>query len=462
MKKIFKSLAGNTIIFAIGNSATLIISFIMVPIYTSILSTSEFGISDIINTTISMLLPVISLNIFSAVFRWSLDMKDNEEEIFSNGLLITLIGSLISIIIGVVLLILNFKYFWAIGIDLGGMLLLSHFQNFARGINQIKLFSLSGVISAIINLISNYFLMIMFNFGLTGYLISLIISTYLSTLFIYYFGRHKKYWNRKKISKSGISEMLRYSIPMIPNAFTWWLTNDASRILILMFVGSGGNGLYAVSTKIPSLITTLFGLFQNAWQITAVEIFNSKERNNIYSLIFNAIFSILLLGSIVVVSIIKSFMYFYVSTDFFNAWRFIPILILTAIFSSISSFLGTTYLAAKETKGLFTTTVWGMVINLVISFILIPFFGVNGAGMSGMLGFFIVSCIRLKQTEKWVKIKIRWGLHLPLIISYILMSVIIYINDSLLILKTIIIIISTIIVYLYFKKNILSSIKINR
>ena len=48
MKSTFKTLAGNTIIFAIGNSVSLVLAFIMVPFYTKMLSPSDFGISDII------------------------------------------------------------------------------------------------------------------------------------------------------------------------------------------------------------------------------------------------------------------------------------------------------------------------------------------------------------------------------------------------------------------------------
>lgn len=85
MNNIFKKLVGNTLIFAVGNAATLLISFFMIPVYTSILSTSEFGVSDLINTTVNMLLPVISLNIFAAVFRWAIEENDNRIEIFSGS-----------------------------------------------------------------------------------------------------------------------------------------------------------------------------------------------------------------------------------------------------------------------------------------------------------------------------------------------------------------------------------------
>ncbi|WP_251919956.1 lipopolysaccharide biosynthesis protein [Lactococcus lactis] len=453
MNNIFKKLAGNTLIFAVGNAATLLISFFMVPVYTSILSTSEFGVSDLINTTVNMLLPVISLNIFAAVFRWAIEENDNRIEIFSNGIFISCLGSILSILFGVLLSIFKVKYAWVIGFNLGGVILLNHFQNFARGIEQTKLYSFSGIVASAINLSSNLLLMIIFKLGLNGYLISLVISNYSATMFLFVFGKYYQYWNKNAISKDEIKKMLKFSLPMIPNAFTWWMTNDASRLIILIFVGAAGNGLFAVANKIPSLISTLFGLFQNAWQISAVETYKNKSANNIYSLTFNIVFGVILIGCIFVISIIKIFMKFYVAPDFFKAWEFIPILLLTAVFSSVSAFLGTTYLVAKKTKGLFTTTIWGTIINIALSSMLIPLFGVNGAGISGMLGFFVVSLMRLRQTEKWVKININWSLHLPLIVGYILMSIIAYTNDRLIYLKVIIVLVEVLVLGLYIKRN---------
>ena len=176
MKYFFKKLAGNTLIFAIGNGATLLISFFMVPIYTHILSTSAFGVTDLINTTVNMLLPVLSLNVFTAVFRWALEKENNKNEIFSNGSFLTGIGCIISIIAGILIYFIGIHYWWTVGFYLGIILILNHFQNFARGMDFIRLYAISGVIISVVNVSSNIVLMIIYNLGLNGYLLSLVMS----------------------------------------------------------------------------------------------------------------------------------------------------------------------------------------------------------------------------------------------------------------------------------------------
>lgn len=422
MKSIFKSLAGNTIIFAIGNSVSILLAFFMVPFYTKMLTPSEFGISDIITTTTAMLLPLVSLNIFSAIFRFALD-DENHSEIFTNGFIISLIGSIISISISSMLELFGLKFSFLVGLYLALSLFLSLFQNFARGINNVKSFALSGIVATITNIVSNLILMWVFKWGLNGYLYSLIISTTLTILFLFLNNNLRSYIKFNKRSWITTKELLTYSIPMIPNSFAWWLTNDANKIIILMFLGPSANGILAVANKIPTMSSTIFGMFANAWQMTAVSENGKDHTKKLYTLTFNLVFGTLLVGSAIVVILIKWFMSIYVSNQFFDAWKIVPILLLTAVFSNMSAFLGTIYLVNKKTKGLFTTTLWGTIINITLSLILIPIVGLNGAGLSGAIGFCIVSLLRLSQTKKFIDFNINYKTLLSFLIIYILISV---------------------------------------
>ena len=81
MKKRNKYLFKNTIIFAIGNFASKFISFFLVPLYTNILSTSDYGTVDLISTICMVLVPLFSLNISESIMRFGLDKNNNEKDI---------------------------------------------------------------------------------------------------------------------------------------------------------------------------------------------------------------------------------------------------------------------------------------------------------------------------------------------------------------------------------------------
>lgn len=452
MKTILKSLAGNTFIFAIGNSVSILLTFVMVPFYTKILSPADFGISDILTTTTAMLVPLVSLNVFSAIFRFALD-DENHIEIFTNGLLISLIGGFLSLVVSGILSLLGIKYSFLVGVYLGITLLLNLFQNFTRGINKVKSFAISGIIATLSNVLSNVILMWVFKFGLNGYLYSLIISALITTIFLFINNKLYTYISLNKKSWSNTKDLLIYSIPMIPNSFAWWLTNDANKLIILAFVGPSANGIFAIANKIPTMVTTIFGMFSNAWQMTAVKEKEKSYTTELYSLTFNLMFGGILIINAIVVVLIQWFMGFYVSDKFYNAWKLVPILLMTSFFSNMSAFFGTTYLVAKKTKGLFTTTIWGTTINIALSFVLVPLIGINGAAISGAVGFFIVSILRLKQTSEWIKIQIEWKLQGILILGYATLTVFEYINFSLIIIKVSIIMIMMIFLLRYIKRN---------
>lgn len=428
MKSVLKSLAGNTLIFAIGNSVSLVLAFIMVPFYTKMLSTSDFGVSDIITATTAMLVPLVSLNVFAAIFRFALDNKKHTE-IFTNGLIISTIGAVGSILIAVILEAFGLKYSLLVGVYIATTLYLNLFQNFTRGINHVKSFAISGVIATLANVISNILLMWVFRWGLHGYLYSLIISAVITSIFLFVNSKLYQYILFTSKSWSTTKELLVYSIPMIPNSFAWWLTNDANKLIVLGFLGPSANGILAVANKIPTMLTTAFNMFANAWQMTAVKEHGKENNSRMYSIIFNGLFGLMIIACAFIVLIIQWFMGFYVDSKFYLAWEIIPLLLLTSVFSNISAFLGTTYLVAKKTKGLITTTLWGMLINISLSAILIPLIGLNGAGVSGAIGFLVVSVIRFNQTRKFVDFTINLKLLGMLLLGYMLVSTATYMSQ---------------------------------
>lgn len=107
---------------------------------------------------------------------------------------------------------------------------------------------------------------------------------------------------------------------------------------------------------------------------------------------------------------------------------------------------------SQENKGIIYNNNLGDTINIALSFVLVPLIEINGAAISGAVGFFIVSILRLKQTSEWIKIQIEWKLQGILILGYATLTVIAYINFSLIIIKIAIIMIMVILLFRYIKK----------
>lgn len=81
----YKYLIKNTGILTISSFSTKILTFLMVPLYTSVLTTEEYGTYDLAVSTVSLLIPILSVNIVDGVMRYSMDSRYDRADIFRLG-----------------------------------------------------------------------------------------------------------------------------------------------------------------------------------------------------------------------------------------------------------------------------------------------------------------------------------------------------------------------------------------
>lgn len=405
----YKKLIGNSIIFAIGNLGSKIISIILVPLYTYYLTTTEYGLVDIVITTSSMILPIVSLSIYEAALRFVMEKSQDENVVITNSLMITIIGSIISLALYPLLKSMNvlnglLEYMVII-------LILQAFQTLfaqvVRAFGKIQLYAVNGIIMTLVTGGMNILLLVYFDMGIDGYLLSMVIANIVSIVLFFLTAKIYKNIKITQFDRSLIKNMLIYSVPLIPNALMWWVINASNRYFILFFVGASANGLFAVANKIPSLLSILNTIFFKAWQLSAIEEFESKNKSQFYSEVFQYLSMVMFLGASGIIMVLKFVIEYTVSEEFYTSWKFVPFLLLGVIFSSFSAFLGTNYIAAKQTMGVFKTSVFGGVINVISNLIFVPLLGTNGAGLSTMLSFFVIWLLRVHDTKKFIRMKIN-------------------------------------------------------
>lgn len=403
----YKKLAFNSFLFALGSFGSKLITFIMLPLYTVALSQSEYGISDLVLTSTSLLLPVISLSIYESMLRFGMDSKYESKKILSNSVFVTSISSIILITSVPIVFLLDIKY----GYFVLFLLILQSFQSllsqYAKATDKIRIFALNGILLSLLTAVLNIVFLVVLKMGIIGYLVSLILAYLFSNLWLIIMLHITNDLSRKDIDFRLIKEMLNYSIPLIPNSIAFWINNTANRYFILFFLGSTMNGIFAIANKIPSLLSILNSIFFQSWQMSAIEEYDSKDKSKFYTDVFNVYSKFLFFGTSFILVFLKLIVQVAVSDNFYEAWKYVPFLLLTVVYSSFSSFLGTNYIAAKKTRGVFFTTIIGAVINLVLNLILIPIIRLNGAGISSMISFLSIFIIRLVDTRKFIKLEVN-------------------------------------------------------
>lgn len=410
MKNRYQKLINNSIIFAIGNFGSKVMQFIMIPIYSYALSTSSFGKVDLITTVVYLLSPIISLELFDSVFRFSLDKSENKAKIFSTGLITLTIISILCIICSTYLkdIFNGYPVLYAT-LFLVVSMLYSLISNFARAMGFVKNFAIAGIINTLVMGLANILLLVVYNLGIDGYMLSIIIGQILGIIYIILSTSISHYFNISEVNFSTLKRLLKYGIPLIPNTLAWWLNSTSDRFFIIILLGTSVNGIYAMANKLPGVISTVVGVFFQSWQMSVVEEFEKEDAKEFISNIFESFISLLFFFSIGMLAIVRPLFRIFLDKAYFSGWTLIPFLLLAVIYTNISSFLGTIYTASKRTVGVLTTTICGAVINVILTIILLKSIGINGAAIANAISFFVVSMLRYRYIWAMGKIRIEKG-----------------------------------------------------
>ncbi|MBO8139967.1 MAG: oligosaccharide flippase family protein [Thermosipho sp. (in: Bacteria)] len=428
MKNKYKHLAKNTILISIGTFGSKTISFFLLPLFTRVLTKGDYGKIDFFSTTVSLLTIFLSIEIAAAVFRFSADGKEESREILSSSYLIIAFSTILLLIFFPLFSKLStffseIKYYLLFSIILGITTAIN--KNYLRAKEKMLIFAVSDIINTFSFASFGIILVAILKYGVKGYLLAYLIAQLITNIFLFIAGKLYKEISIKEMSIKTLKGMIKYSAPFVPNDLSWWIMNVSDRYLLIYFLGFASSGIYAVSYKFMALINVLNSIFYQAWQVSAVKEYEKKDRDQFYSNVFyhlsTALIAILLIFSIV----IKPFVKIMVGNEFEKAWLYLPFLMLGALFSAFSSFYGIGYIASKESKGAFTTSIYGALTNLGINILFIPLIGIQAAAISTMVAFLTMWLLRVRQTKKYFTIKVNGKL---LFLNILLVSTSLFAN----------------------------------
>lgn len=415
MKKKYSLLAKNIGLFTIGSFGSKIISFLMVPLYTAVLTTSDYGTVDLLQSTAQLLMPILLFSIQDATLRFGMDPDYEKEDVLSTtfkiigqGTIVLLLGLFFFRIMGIVNLSLPYLIFLFFSFELGA--LNNCINLYLKAKNRASVIAVSGIICVFITCLSNILLLVVFKWNIIGYMISNTIGLLTQVLYQILVGKiykdlHLK--NYQDLSKP----MIRYSFPLIANSIAWWVNNASDRYILTLICGVAVNGVYSVAYKVPTILTTFQSIFYNAWSISAIAEFDDKDRDgfigNNYSLY--SFVSIIVCAGLILINIpVAKLLY---SGEFFEAWKCVPFLLVGTVFNGISQFEGSLFAAVKHTKSVAITTVLGAVLNTICNLIFIQCWGSIGAALATMLGYCLTWILRTAFLKNFVCMKVNWINH---------------------------------------------------
>lgn len=407
----FKYLFKNIGLLAVSQFGTKLLAFFLVPLYTNVLSTSEYGTYDLFSSTINLLIPLITLNVADAVLRFSIDDNSDKKSILSIGVKYSVIGTIIAFAVVLVNHVFsNFnlidEYWFFFPLLFFVTIINSTFTYFCRGIDKVKNTAISGVICSVVMIGLNIYFLLGIKIGLLGFFWANIIALLTQIIYLFF---SCKLWNYLSFDTDKLleKEMKNYSAPLIANNIAWWINNSSDRYIVTFFCGVAQNGIYSVGYKIPTILNMFQSIFSQAWTLSAVKDFDKKDSTKFFSKMYNLYncgMVIVCSGLILLTRVLAKILY---AKEFYVAWKYVPFLLTAIVFGSLSGYLGGIFSAVKDSKIFAQSTVIGAVVNTVLNVILVFWFGPLGAAVATMVAFWLVWAIRLKHVEKYMKLSIN-------------------------------------------------------
>ena len=414
----YKKLASNTIIFAIGTFSSKVLSFLLMPFVTRMMTSGDYGSADLVQQTVNVLIPIVTLQVNSAALRFSLDKAKNKSDVFTVGVRTTLAGFVVFLFLAYPISLIEINDF-----KLGDYIILVYVfvlvsgmrqlcQQFVRGSGHVKLFAVDGIIATATTLLFTFLFLGVFKWGVTGYIVAIIASDACSIIFYTITAKLHRYLSPRLFEKGITGQMLKYCVPLIPTVILWWIINVSDRYMITYFIGSSENGLYTAASKIPNFVVLFAQIFIDAWQLSAVDEYESESRGEFFTKVFRVYSGGVFAVASALILFCQLFTKILVAPSYYESWNYVPILIIATTYSCIVNFLASVYMAEKKSLMSLVTAMTGTVTNIVLNLILIPKLGATGAAIATVTAFVVVFITRAINTRKYIKINFK----LPLMI----------------------------------------------
>ena len=423
-KQLFKS----TIVLTGTKFITQAINFFLLPLYTNLLTTSEYGTIDVLFTIILVGVPIFTLQIEMGVFRYYIIENDNN--VVTTGFIVILVNM---ILLSIPVFLLGTRWFETL------YALFICVMIAAEGVNALMLQLCRakgdnlgyGLCSTIISIIKSGLCVIsvgLMGLRIRGYLLGALIAQIIGIIILFFRSKVWLDFNWKNFDKQYASRIIKYSVPLVFNQMASWIVNFSDRIIIAAYLGLGDNGIYSAASKLSNMILGVMAMFNLAWTENVTRNLNNKGNQDYIAEALMNFIRVILLCVAVLIGILPCFFNILIGVDFYESYNHVPILLLAMAFSGIAAFLGSVYTAYGKTTQIAVTTIFAAVINLIIDLLFITKIGLYAASLSTLISFFALALIRYCFMRKFIQIRIANSGIMPIVVITLFIGIFYYLK----------------------------------
>ena len=420
-----KSLLSDTVVLGFGTLGGRALGILLLPLYTYCLTRAEFGTVDLITTSIDLVLPLLFLSISEAVLRLAMSPAERADDVLRTALTFVAGGSAVAVVAaGLAAIWWSPVYVTLVVAILIGQAFTIVLGAWGRAKGQVRTYAVSGLVQALGVGGANIFFLLGMDLGVPGFLLSLLVGLLGGAVVLLTRLPCMTAVRGASFDRSLLLRMLLFSVPLVPNVILWWLTSISGRYFLAVTHGVDAVGTFGVASRFPALVVMVTTVFAQAWQLaanrSAEDNDDQHDRGQFYSDVFRFYAAAMMLAISSVVLVLKPLVRIAASPAFYDAWQAVPPLLVGAMFSAFAAFYGVIYTAARQSKGIFKTTLAAGLGSLALNSLLVPRFGVPGAALSIALCFMGLWLLRVVDSQSITRTSVAPRLLVP---GFLLLSI---------------------------------------
>lgn len=409
----YNTLISNTVLFAISNFSSKLLSVIIQPYLSYALGdTAVVGVTKLASQCANLLIPLVSLGMSFAVIRFGLDKRADKSQVFTNGFLSIGIGFFILLLCSPLMELIPSvgEYLFLLCVYVLVSCMRTLCTQFVRSRMLNRLVAVDGILCTFGTLMFYVLFLNVMKLGASGYLLAIICGDGLSTIFVFTIAGLHRFLNFRRINRRLWLDMLRYSLPMIPAQTSFWIINASDLFYVNAMCdgyhelsGASWAGLLSTGYFLPTLVNTVGQIFNEAWQLSAVT--EESEREEFFGRVFQLYSGLMLCCTAGVIWLCRPLMHIF-KENFYDAWQFVPFLAIAAAFTCMNLFMNSVYMVYKRSTLSLITMLAGAVTNLVLNCLFILRWGPVGATTASAISLGLVFILRVRSTRSLLYIDI--------------------------------------------------------
>lgn len=413
----------NSVIYSCCGILQKCFSFFLLPLYTAYLTTEDYGINSIATSFIQTMSFVVAFSLFSAIMRFYVDLKNNPEKlrrfygtvscfVFISGIFFSILFTIFRKPVS--------KYIFS-GVDFYPIILVCLlalmfncqqmiFDNIMRSQQKALKSSVCSMVFFLGSVALNVYFVVYCKYGALGTLLASLIGYIIYTAY---------FWIEMSIKKTIcvcldfglLKDALQYSVPIMPHNLSTTIALFVSKILIGGKASLAGLGIYSVAAQFGNIADTIQCYVDNAYGPWLYEKLHAKEKDfkNSIRQIVNLLIAVIGLFFLGISLFAHDYIVLFVDKSYSKAWMYVPMIVsVFAIKTAYYFYVEVLFYYKEASKKLFISTLSSSIVNIFLSALLIPFWGVVGSifadGIAMVLRVLIIIVISRQYEDIGIRV----------------------------------------------------------